>query len=82
MIKTPDFWTTRGPVGVMLLPVACLWAGATMIRNLLAHETRAALPVICVGNISAGGTGKTPVSALLYDLLTARGHQPAILTRG
>ena len=82
MIKTPDFWTTRGPVGTMLLPAACLWAGATMIRNLLAHESQAALPVICVGNISVGGTGKTPVSALLYDQLTARGHKPAILIRG
>ena len=66
----------------MLLPAACLWAGATMIRNLLAHETHATLPVICVGNISTGGTGKTPVSALLYDKLTARGHKPAILIRG
>ena len=82
MMKTPDFWATRGTVGIMLLPAACLWAGATLIRNLLAHETRAALPVICIGNISAGGTGKTPVSALLYDHLTARGHKPAILIRG
>ena len=82
MITTPDFWTTRGPIGASLLPAACLWAGATMIRNLLARETHAALPVICVGNFSVGGTGKTPVSALLYDQLTARGHKPAILIRG
>ena len=38
--------------------------------------------MICVGNFSVGGTGKTPVSALLYDQLTARGHKPAILIRG
>ena len=82
MIKTPDFWTSRGPVSVILLPAACLWAGVTAIRNLLAHEARVALPVICVGNISAGGTGKTPIAALLYDQLTARGHKPAILIRG
>ena len=82
MIKTPDFWTSRGPVSVILLPAACLWAVLTAIRNLLAHETRAALPIICVGNISVGGTGKTPISALLYDQLIARGHKPAILIRG
>ncbi len=81
-MKTPNFWTTRGPIGVMLLPAACIWAAATKIRNLLAHEVRAALPVICIGNFSAGGTGKTPVSARLYDQLIARGHNPAILTRG
>ena len=82
MIKTPNFWTSRGPLAVMLLPAACLWAWATFIRNLLAHELRATLPLICVGNFSAGGTGKTPVSALLYDQLADRGFKPAILTRG
>ncbi len=81
-MKTPDFWANRGLLAVMLQPVACLWAAATIIRNLLAHETRAALPVICVGNFSVGGTGKTPVSALLYDRLTDRGFKPAILIRG
>jgi tetraacyldisaccharide 4'-kinase len=82
MIKTPDFWSSRGLVGFLLLPVACLWAVATLIRNLLAHEAHATLPVICVGNISVGGTGKTPVSALLYDRLIVRGYKPAILIRG
>lgn len=82
MIKTPDFWTSRGIIAVMLLPVAGLWAAATAIRNAMARETTAALPVICIGNFSAGGTGKTPVSSFLYDQLLARGHKPAILIRG
>ena len=82
MIKTPQFWTTRGPLSVLLLPAACLWAGATVIRNLLAHEASAALPIICVGNFNAGGTGKTPVSAFLYDQLVIRGFKPALLIRG
>ena len=82
MIKTPEFWTTRGPLGVLLLPAACLWAGATFIRNMLAHEARVALPVICVGNFSAGGTGKTPFSAFLYDQLVTRSFKPALLIRG
>ena len=81
-MKTPDFWTRRGPISVMLLPAALLWAAATMIRKLLAHEATVALPVICVGNLSAGGTGKTPISALLYDQLNTRGYKPAILIRG
>ena len=82
MIKTPEFWTNRGPLSILLLPAACLWAGATVIRNMLAHEARAALPVICVGNFSAGGTGKTPVSAFLYDQLVIRSFKPALLIRG
>ena len=82
MIKTPDFWTNRRLLAMLLLPFAGLWAGATVIRNALAHETKAALPIICIGNLSAGGTGKTPVTSLLYDQLQARGHKPAILIRG
>jgi len=82
MIKTPDFWTSRGVIAALLLPAAGLWAAATAIRNRMTHETMAALPVICIGNFSAGGTGKTPVSSFLYDQLTGRGYKPAILIRG
>ena len=82
MIRTPDFWTSRGVIAALLLPAAGLWAAATTIRNRMTHETMAALPVICIGNFSAGGTGKTPVSSFLYDQLTGRGYKPAILIRG
>ena len=82
MIRTPDFWTSRGVIAALLLPAAGLWAAATAIRNRMTHETMAALPVICIGNFSAGGTGKTPVSSFLYDQLTGRGYKPAILIRG
>ncbi|MBI5722709.1 MAG: tetraacyldisaccharide 4'-kinase [Planctomycetes bacterium] len=43
---------------------------------------RAAKPVICVGNITTGGTGKTPMVAWMVDLLKGRNLKPAILTRG
>ena len=82
MMKTPDFWKNRGILATILLPLACLWSAATIIRNLLAQEAQVTLPIICVGNLSAGGTGKTPVSALLYDQLVLRGFKPAILIRG
>jgi tetraacyldisaccharide 4'-kinase len=40
------------------------------------------LPVICVGNLTAGGSGKTPVAIAIADRLRARGHKPFFLTRG
>jgi tetraacyldisaccharide 4'-kinase len=43
---------------------------------------RAACPVICVGNLTAGGTGKTPLSLAIADMLVARGERPVFLTRG
>lgn len=45
-------------------------------------RARLGRPVISVGNMVVGGSGKTPVVAALAELLTARGHRPAILSRG
>jgi len=39
-------------------------------------------PIVCVGNLTTGGTGKTPVVRWLVEQLRARGHHPAVLTRG
>ena len=46
------------------------------------RQRTAALPVICIGNVTTGGTGKTPVTAFLYDRLCDAGYRPAILIRG
>ncbi|MBY6062787.1 tetraacyldisaccharide 4'-kinase [Pseudidiomarina sediminum] len=52
-------------------------------RRFLSHPpTPLSVPVIVVGNISVGGTGKTPVTLALIERLQALGHQPAIISRG
>ena len=50
-------------------------------RGMLASHA-AGVPVICVGNITTGGTGKTPTVAWVANLLSAHGRSPAVLTRG
>lgn len=82
MIKTPEFWNHRGIVSILLWPLSLIWALASSIRNHFARQSTAALPVICIGNVTAGGTGKTPVTAFLYDGLREAGYRPAILIRG
>ena len=82
MMKTPEFWSRRGPAAVAMLPLTPLWWLAGALRNSLATTYRAPLPVICVGNLTAGGVGKTPLVAWLYDRLAERGLKPAILSRG
>ena len=82
MIKTPEFWNHRGIMSVLLWPLSLIWAFASATRNHFATQSTAALPVICIGNVTAGGTGKTPVTAFLYDGLREAGYRPAILIRG
>ena len=82
MMKTPEHWSHRGPVAMALLPLTPVWWLAGHLRQRFATAYRASVPVICVGNLTAGGAGKTPLVAWLFDRLAARGWQPAILSRG
>jgi tetraacyldisaccharide 4'-kinase len=72
---------------VALTPLAWLYRGATTARNALfdmgllpAHAT--AIPAISVGNLTVGGTGKTPFAAYLVSELLTRGARPCIVLRG
>jgi tetraacyldisaccharide 4'-kinase len=72
---------------VLLLPVAALFAAIAALRRLayrcrLLRNEQAGVPVIVVGNITAGGTGKTPLVLWLAQFLAARGRQPGIISRG
>lgn len=71
----------------MLFPFACAFGGWGWIRAFLfrrgwCRRRVAGVPVLSVGNLTAGGTGKTPCVAWLCDLLRKRGRRPAILMRG
>lgn len=67
--------------------LAPFYAAATRLRNAGYHfrftaEHRASVPVISVGNITTGGTGKTPIVAMIVQSLVESGHSPCILSRG
>lgn len=82
MMIAPKFWTDKGLISSALLPLSALWLLAGRLRNVLARPESADLPVICVGNISIGGTGKTPVTATLCRIAKEQGYSPCILMRG
>jgi len=80
-------WVADGPAAWALTPLSWLFGMATGTRNLLfdlgvLRAQSLGLPAVSVGNLSVGGTGKTPVSAWVAAQLVEIGARPAILLRG
>jgi len=81
-MRAPAFWWDRpGAAAVLLSPFAAVY-GAVAARRLAQPGTRADVPVICVGNPTVGGAGKTPAAIAIARLLVAAGEKPMFLTRG
>src|SRR4051794_18706443 len=82
-MQAPEFWhAPRGLAAGLLMPLGAVWNGAGALRRAVLHSYRAPVPVICVGNLVTGGSGKTPVVLSLAELLKARGMAPHVVTRG
>ncbi len=83
-MRAPGFWSDRKPglAAWLLSPLAWVYAMGTARRVARPPEVRAGIPVICVGNINAGGAGKTPTVVALVGMLQARGSRVAIVSRG
>lgn len=80
-------WQRRGVFAIMLAPLAAIFCTVTLVRRLLyrfdwLRADHPGVPVIVVGNITVGGSGKTPLVIWLARHLQARGWRPAVITRG
>ncbi|HNR60114.1 MAG TPA: tetraacyldisaccharide 4'-kinase [Thauera sp.] len=80
--RAPDFWRGRGPVACALRPLSALFGALARRRRARVRAQRLPVPVVIVGNIAVGGSGKTPVVAWLVEVLRAAGWQPGIVSRG
>lgn len=86
-MREPRFWqhARSGHVSVfpsLLAPAAWLWGAAGRLRRHYATPEQASVPIICIGNLSAGGTGKTPLALTLAERLIKSGEIVHFLTRG
>ena len=82
MIKTPQFWLEKSWLSSILLPFSWLYRIGFFCKKLLARKWRGDIRVICVGNIIAGGAGKTPVALAIGDFFLKHNVKFCYLTRG
>src|SRR3989475_12775204 len=80
-------WYRLSPVSVLLVPVGLLFRFLAALRRLFYRlgvlpSARLRVPVIVVGNLTVGGTGKTPLILALAEALRRKGRRPGILSRG
>lgn len=81
-MKTPTHWKNKNILSFLLWPLGCLYGLATALRLWLKTPHKVEAKVICVGNLTAGGTGKTPVAVSLAALLQQNGKNPHFISRG
>ncbi len=87
MSSLQHVWARTGVLAVLLLPLAMLFAIVSGGRRLAyrrgwLHAVSVGVPVIVVGNITAGGSGKTPLVIWLVNWLRSQGYRPGVISRG
>ena len=82
-MQAPKFWyRSRSWQAILLSPLGVLYAWATARRQKNARPIQIDIPVICIGNLNVGGTGKTPTTIAIAQMLTSRGIAVHIVSRG
>ena len=87
MLSLQKLWTRTSVLTVLLLPLAALFSLVSVLRRLTYRHgwlasVSVGVPVVIVGNITAGGSGKTRVVIWLVNWLRARGYRPGVVSRG
>ncbi len=81
-MREPAFWWHKAGFAASLLAPAGLIYGAIAARRMAAKGAAAGVPVLCVGNFTLGGAGKTPTVIAIARMLLNAGERPFCLTRG
>ncbi|MES2254924.1 MAG: tetraacyldisaccharide 4'-kinase [Pseudomonadota bacterium] len=81
-MRTPEFWQQRGARALMLAPLGLLYGATVAWKARHASPFAVRARVICIGNLTAGGSGKTPVALAIGNRLQTRYDSIFFLTRG
>ena len=75
-------WAHRGPTAILLYPLSLIYQAVARARSAKIKPVELPVPVVVVGNIYVGGTGKTPITMQLCRELRAAGFSPGVISRG
>src|SRR3974377_1335581 len=78
----PAFWWRKAGLAARLLSPAAACYGAIAAGRVMRQGAKASVPVLCVGNFTLGGVGKTPTVIALAKMLKDAGEKPFCLSRG
>ena len=81
-LKTPSFWKKITLLSIILIPFSLIYLGLFHLKNLFKKTHKISKPVICIGNLIAGGSGKTPVAMAIGKILQESSTRFAYLSRG
>jgi len=83
-LNKPKFWDYPGTSfwAIILYPLSFLFLFASLIIKLLKIRKKFSIPIICVGNIYIGGTGKTPLAIEIFKIIKSSGKNPAFVKKG
>lgn len=81
-MKAPGFWWRKPGVAALTLGPLAACYGFFAARRMREKGAACGVPVICIGNLTLGGGGKTPLALAMAEMLVARGETPFLLTRG
>ena len=83
-LKKPKFWDHSGLSfwSIILYPFSLLFLVTSLVIRLLKTQKKFPIPVICVGNIYLGGTGKTPLALEIFKIVKSSGKNPGFIKKG
>ncbi|MCT4654701.1 MAG: tetraacyldisaccharide 4'-kinase [Cohaesibacter sp.] len=81
-MKAPSFWKRRGLKAWLLYPISLIYGRISLSRMRKKAIYKARLPILCIGNLVAGGAGKTPTAMAIGKAAVDLGLKPLFLTRG
>jgi tetraacyldisaccharide 4'-kinase len=81
-MREPAFWWKEAGTAARILAPLAFAYGAVAAARLKRRGNKVGIPIVCIGNLTVGGAGKTPAAITVARMLAERGERPAFLTRG